>query len=119
MFKFIPNKELSWTASIFCFHLKKTTDEMNRLLREAYGEHAPPRGTCERRFRRFKSGDFNTKQGESQGTCKTAKKFEDVKLRASLNKDDSQTQKLLAEKLGVSLQAVQSATRDGKDSKDR
>ena len=27
----------------FCFHLKKTAAESFRLLREAYGEHAPSR----------------------------------------------------------------------------
>ena len=59
MSKFIPNKEYSRTALIFCFHLKKTAAESYRLLREAYGEHAPSQGTCERWFRRFKSGDFD------------------------------------------------------------
>ena len=39
--KFIPNKEYSQTALIFCFYLKKTVAESYRLLREANGEHAP------------------------------------------------------------------------------
>ena len=52
--------------------------ESYRLLREAYGEHAPWQGTCQQWFRRFKSGDFDTRQEERQGTWKTAKKFEDV-----------------------------------------
>ena len=41
MTKFVPNKEHSRTALIFCFHLKKTVTESYRLLGEAYGEHAP------------------------------------------------------------------------------
>ena len=41
MSKFIPNKENLWAALMFCFHLKKTAAESLRLLREAYGEHAP------------------------------------------------------------------------------
>ena len=40
MMKFVPNKEHSRTALIFCFHLKKTAAESYRLLTgEAYGEH--------------------------------------------------------------------------------
>ena len=51
---------------------------------------------------------------------KTAKKFEDVKLQALLNEDDSQTQKQLAEQLGVSQRAVFNRLREmGKDSEDR
>ena len=99
----------------FCFHLKKSAAEPYRLLREAYGEHAPSLDTCERWFRRFKSGDFDTRQG----TRKTSKKFEDVELQASLDEDDTQTRKQLAEQLGVNQQAVQSAARYGKDSEDR
>jgi len=41
MSKFVPNREHSRTALIFCFHLKKTAAESYRLLGEAYGEHAP------------------------------------------------------------------------------
>ena len=36
MSKFIPNKEHSRAAIIFCFHSKKTAAESYRLLREAY-----------------------------------------------------------------------------------
>ena len=45
MSKFIPNKEHSRTALIFCLHLKKTAAESYWLLLEARGEHAPPQGT--------------------------------------------------------------------------
>ena len=45
MTKFVPNKEHSRTALIFCFHLKKTAAESYRLLGEAYGEHARKK-TC-------------------------------------------------------------------------
>ena len=57
----------------FCFHLKKTAAESYRLLLEAYGERAPSQDTCERWFRRFKSGDFDTRQERRQGTRKTSK----------------------------------------------
>ena len=83
---------------IFCFHSKKTVAESYRLLRAAYGEHYPPQDTCERWFRRFKSGNFEVAGKEHE---KPAKKFEDVELQALLDEDDSQTQKQLAEQLGV------------------
>ena len=89
MSKFVPNKEHSRTALIFCFHLKKTAAESYRLLREAYGEHAPSQDTCERWFRRFKSGDFDVADKEHG---KPSKRYEDVKLQALLDEDDSQTQ---------------------------
>ena len=63
MSKFIPNKEHLRPALTFCFHLKKTTFESYQLLQEAYGEHVPSQDTYERWFRRFKSGDFDTRQG--------------------------------------------------------
>ena len=58
MTKFVPNKEHSRTALIFCFHLKTTATKSYRLLGEAYDEHAPSQKTCERWFQRFKIGDF-------------------------------------------------------------
>ena len=87
MSKFIPNKEYSRSALIFCFHLKKTAAESYLLLQEAYGEHAPSQNTCERWFRRFKSGDFDVIDKEL-GT--TSKIYEDVELQALLDADDSQ-----------------------------
>ena len=47
---------------------------------------------CERWFRRFKSGDFDTRKEGRQGTWKSAKKFDDVELQVLLDEDDSQTQ---------------------------
>ena len=117
MTKFVPNKEHSRTALIFCFHLKKTAAEY-RLLGEVYGEHAPSQKTCERWFQRFKIGDFDV----AQGTQKTAQKVkEDVELQALLDEDHSQTQKQLAEQLSVSQQAVSNRLREmeWKDSESR
>ena len=111
--KFVPNKEHSRTALIFCFHLKKTAAESYRLLGKAYGEHAPSQKMCEGWFQRFKIGDFDVADKEHG---KLPKKYEDVELQALLE-DDSQTQKQLAEQLSTSC--FQSPTRDGKDSESR
>jgi len=86
MTKYVPNKEHSRTALIFCFHLKKTAAESYRLLGEAYSKRAPSQKTCERWFQRFKIGDFDVADKEHG---KPPKKYEDVKL----DEDDSQTQK--------------------------
>ena len=75
MSKFIPNKEYSLTAIIFCFYFKKTAAVLYRLFREGYGELVSSQDTCERWFRRFKSGDLDTSQEGRQGTWKIAKKF--------------------------------------------
>ena len=104
MTKFVPNKEHSRTALIFCFHLKKTAKSY-RLLGEVYGEHAPSQKTCER----FKIGDFDVADKEHG---KPPKKYEDVELQALLDEDDSQTQKQLAEQLSVSQQAVSNHLRE-------
>ena len=90
MTKFVPNKEHSRTALIFCFHLKKTAAESYQLLGEAYGEHAPSQKTCEQWFQRFKIGDFDVADKEHR---KSPKKYENVELQTLLDEDDSQTQK--------------------------
>ena len=50
-------------------------------------------------FRYLKSGDFEVEDKEH---WKPPKKFKDVELQALLDQTDSQTQKQLAEQLGVS-----------------
>ena len=47
----------------FLFLFEKTA-EPNRLIREAYGEHAPSQDTCEWWFRCFNSGDFEVADKE-------------------------------------------------------
>ena len=89
MTKFVPNKEHSRTALIFCFHLKKTA-ESYQLFGEAYGEHASSQKTCEWWFQRFKIGDFDVADKEHG---KPPKKYENVELQALLDEDDLQTQK--------------------------
>ena len=51
---------------------------------------------------------------EDKGHGKHRTKFEDVKLQALLNEDDSQTQKQLGEQLGVRQQAVYNRREMGK-----
>ncbi|UYV64255.1 SETMAR [Cordylochernes scorpioides] len=91
------SQNLSTTA-----HTKSATDG-HRLLCEAYGKHALSIKSCEYWFRRFKSGDFDTRDKERGGRLI---KFEDAELEALLDEDSSQTQEELAETLGVTQQAI-------------
>ena len=87
------------TALVFCYHLKKTAAESQRIL-VAYGEHALGKSQSFEWFKKFKSGDFDVRN-EERG--KPPKKFED-ELQA-LDKDDAQTQQL-ADQLNVTRETV-------------
>ena len=54
-------------------------------------------------FRRFKSGDFDLKDKDRPGQ---PKKFQHAELQALLDKDDTQTQQQMAEKLNVGRQTI-------------
>ena len=86
MSKIIPIRVHSRTALLFCFHLKKTTAESYRLLREACGKHAPSQDTCERWFQCFKSDNFEVADKEHG---KSPKNFENAALQALLDDDDN------------------------------
>ncbi|UYV61439.1 SETMAR, partial [Cordylochernes scorpioides] len=99
----IPGLKLAtMTTSDLCRGKKSATDG-HRLLCEAYGKHALSIKSCEYWFRRFKSGDFDTRDKERGGR---PIKFEDAELEALLDEDSSQTQEELAETLGVTQQAI-------------
>ena len=83
--------------------MKKAAAESHRILKEVYGEHALAERMCQRWFARFKSGDFGLEDEERPGQ---SKKFEDEELVALLDEDCCQTQKELAESLGVTQAAI-------------
>lgn len=91
MSKFLPSKEHLREVLIHYFVLKKSPAESHRILVEAYGEHALSVATCERWFKRFKSGDFSVKDKERSGQ---PKKFKDAELQGLLDEDNTQTVKL-------------------------
>lgn len=103
MSNFVPEKDVLRGSLITFFHLKKTAAESYRLLVEAYGEHALTQKTCERWFKRFKSGDFDIKDKERPGQ---PKKFENADLQALLDKDSTQTLKQLAKALNVTQSTI-------------
>lgn len=98
-----PTKEHLREVLLFCFNWEKSAAETHRILMEVYGEHVPDERTCQRWFKRFKNGDFNTEDRERSGQ---PKKFENEKLEALLNENPHQTLKELADALNVTQMAV-------------
>ena len=63
------------------FNLKKTGAEAHRLLLETYGEATLSEGSCHKWFQKFKNGEFNIEDKESNGRPKV---YEDAKSEALL-----------------------------------
>ena len=86
---------------LFCFNLKKSAAESHRMLEEAYGDNALSETTCRDWFRRFNDDNFDLSDMKRENR---PRKIEDCQLQALLDKDDTQSQKMLAEQLDVSQQ---------------
>ena len=86
-------------ALLFCFCLKKLTAESHRMLVETYGDNALSKTTCRDWFHRFNDDNFDLSDKKRENR---PRKVEDCQLQALLNEDDIQSQKMLAEQLGVS-----------------
>ena len=85
---------------LFCFNLKKSAAESHRMLVEAYGDNALSETTGRDWFRWFNDDNFDL----SDKNENRPRKVEDCQLQTLL--DDIQSQKLLAEQLGVSQVAI-------------
>jgi len=103
MSRFLPDKEHLREALLFCFHLKKSAAEAHRILVEAYGDNALSDTTCRDWFRRFKDGNFDLTGKKRENR---PRKLEDEEFQALLDEDDTQSQKMLAEQLGVTQPAI-------------
>ena len=103
MSNFVPEKVFLRRVLLHYFNMKKTDAGSHRILVEVYGEHALAERTCQKWFGRFKSGEFGLEDEERPGQ---PKKFEDEKLEALLDEDCCQTQKDLAESLGLTQAAI-------------
>lgn len=88
---------------LLLFDLKKSAAEAHQTLFEAYGDKAPSYPNCRFWFQRFKSGDFDVEDKDRSGQ---PNKFEDEELQALLDLDSTQTQKQLAQHLGVTSMAI-------------
>jgi len=89
-------------ALLFCFNLKKSAAELHQMLVEVYNDNALSETTCRDWFRRFNDDNFDL----SDKKCENQpRKVEDCQLQALLD-EDTQSQKMLAEQLGVSQAAI-------------
>ena len=103
MSPYVPNFEHMRHALLFMFNQGKKVSESHRALVEVYGDRAPTLRTCETWFRQFKNGDFDLDDAARSGKRKS---FGDAESQALLDEDDTQTQRQLAEALGVQQQAI-------------
>jgi len=83
--------------------LKKSAAESHQMLVEAYGDNALSETTCRDWFRRFNDNNFDLSDKKRENR---PRKVEDCQLQALLDENDTQSQKMLAEQLGVSQAAI-------------
>ena len=82
------------------------------MLHCATGENAVSHATCKRWYQKFRQGDFSLKD-ESRAGC--PEKIETDELQALLDINSMQTEKELAEQLGVTQQAISVRLHTNKD----
>jgi len=87
----------------FAFHLKKNAAEAIAMICAAYGENAVSHTTCRRWYQKFRQGDFSL---EDEPRAGRPQKIETDELQVLLETNSAQTEKELAEQLGVTQQAI-------------
>jgi len=103
MSSFLLKKKHMREALLFCFNLKKSAAESYRMLVEVYGDNALSETTCRDWFRRFNDDNFDLSDKKRENR---PRKIENCQLQTLLDEDDTQSQKMLAEQLGVSQAAI-------------
>ncbi|KAL6268361.1 hypothetical protein P5V15_001495 [Pogonomyrmex californicus] len=73
------------------------------MIYAAYGENAVSHTTCKRWYQKFRQGDFSL---EDEPRAGRPQKIETDELQALLNINSAQTEKELAEQLGVTQQTI-------------
>jgi len=73
------------------------------MICAAYGENAVSHATCKRWYQKFRQGDFSLQDESRAGR---PEKIETDELQALLDINSTQTEKELAEQLGVTQQAI-------------
>jgi len=82
----------------FAFHLKKNAAEVTAMICTAYEENAVNHTTCKRWFQKFRQEDFSL---EDEPRAGRPQKIETDKLQALPDINSTQTEKELAEQVGV------------------
>jgi len=87
----------------FSFYLKKNAADASAMICAAYGENAINHTTCKRRYKKFHQEDFSL---ENEPRTGRSQKIETTEVQELLDINSVQTEKELAEQLGVTQQAV-------------
>jgi len=95
-----PNSCHLREISIFCFNVKKYAAEAHRMLSNTYSETDISERTCREWLQRFKNGDFDIEDRHG-GRREVFKELETL-----FHENSCQTQKELAESLGMIQQAI-------------
>ncbi|KAL6261994.1 hypothetical protein P5V15_007082 [Pogonomyrmex californicus] len=91
----------------FAFHLKKNAAEATAMICAAYRENAVSHTTYKRWYQKFHQGDFSLKvQFLNEPRAGRPQKIETDELQALLDINSAQTEKELAEQLGVTQQTI-------------
>ncbi|XP_018393881.1 PREDICTED: proteasomal ubiquitin receptor ADRM1 homolog isoform X2 [Cyphomyrmex costatus] len=92
--------------------VQKNAAEATAMICAAYGENAVSHATCKRWYQKFHQGDFSLKDKSLAGR---PEKIETDELQALLDINSAQTEKELAEQLGVTQQAISVRLHTNKD----
>lgn len=98
-----PEKLFLRIVLLHYFNMKKNASESHLHLERVYGLRVLSERTCQKWFKRFKSGNFNL---VVRGPVAPPKKFEDEDLKTLLQENSSVTQEELAKTFGVTQQTV-------------
>ena len=88
---------------LYEFHQGKSAAKACESICSILGENIVSESTCKYWFRRFKNNNFDVSDKERSG-C--PRKVMDEEIQALLDENSGQTQKELAEQLGITQQAV-------------
>jgi len=91
----------------FTFHLKKNAAEATAMICATCGENAVNHTICKRWYQKFRQGDFSL---EDELRAGRPQKIETDELQALLDINSAQTEKELAEQLGVTQQEIDDVT---------
>jgi len=99
----IPKEHIRFSLH-FAFHLKQNAAEATVMICTAYGENAVSHtACCKRCYQKFRQRDFSL---ENEPHARRPQTIETDELQALLDINSAQTEKELAEQLGVTQQAI-------------
>jgi len=110
------NKERELSLGFFFLLRGKKQKEIQAILRETLGEHAPSYATVKNWVAQFKRGDFSACVASRPGRPKTVTSPEIIdQIRELVLEDRRISSKSIAEQLGISRERVRSITDEDMD----